>query len=261
MRGYKPVAEDSEDDDYWNVRVVEGIVAIVLAVGIIAVLLLEYLSTFVGLTVKYTVPPPDFLIKSNILLCLGTGFLALHLTIGAVWGSEIKAELRQRHRIIRWIGHAFYMTFYIASLGLLLPFKDPVSLFAVSGIAAVALAYMQSYNEAVAKRTGDKVVQTAFNKGEDQLDGWVIALFVFLGAVLVFILYGAIYGATNYWIPIVAAGLYAILHFIILAITNFRAKNATGRFHEYVILVWEVVFALFLHIAIYVALYGVVTSV
>lgn len=246
-----------------------------LLIGVAVVVVLELLtsSTFRGYLVNYGCSAP-FVINSNVLLSIGTGFLILSYWVSIVWprdgkwGGEFAREVNVRHRPIRWIAHAFYMTFYIAALGLLLPIPDYVSLFTLAAVGGVGLAFFQSYNEAVSNRSkeGEKVPLTAFNEGEGrQFEGYFVALAIVAGLVVAFILYGtnivpaltvapaspAVETATI-WIPAVAAGLYVVLHIGILVFTNYGVWTNFG--HEAFIFGFEIVFALFLHLAIYIAL-------
>jgi len=246
-----------------------------LLAGIIVVIVLELVTSPIrrGYLVNYGCTDA-FVIKSNVLLSIGTGFLILSFVVSILWprngkwGGEFAREVNVRHRPIRWIAHAFYMTFYIAALGLLLPIPDYVSLFAIAAFGGIGLAFFQSYNEAVSNRSeeGEKVALTAFNEGKgSQWEGYFVALAIVVGLVVAFILYGynivptlmvspasAVAESATIWIPAVAAGLYVVLHIGIAIFTNYGVWTVVG--HEAFIFGFEIVFALFLHLAFYIAL-------
>ena len=273
MASYSQVGRTEEYSGLKWAEIVGGVVVVIFAV---VVLLVDYLGTTLnGYAVCYGTLashacPSGYLINSNVLLAIGHFALALHL-IFAAWSSQFYDQVYQHFRGFRWISHGIYMTFYIAAIGLLIPLPDYVTLFLVAILAGVGLGFAQSYNEAVnSTKEGDKKVISVLNSGKgSQWEGWLIGLAIVVTLVITFVLYylNVTFSSTietpsaakenaTVWIPIVAGSLYVVLHVVIAFITNWEwdtPVDAVGR--EIFFFVWELVFALFLQISIWVVLH------
>lgn len=247
-----------------------GIAAVILFVYSAIVVILELITSPIrrGFLVNYTAPA--LVVNSNVFLVAGHVALILHFVAAFAWTTEFENEVMSGHRPLRWIAHGLYMTFYITALGLLVPFPDVITLFTVAVLGGFALAFYQSQSEA-SNAKGYPMVKSAkvelsfFNnsKGDSQWEGFLVATLTFGVLVGAFIAYAALKTngsvladsaeeAATWWIPMVAAILYALMHFLTIGFTVWGSWSTVAK--EWFFLIWEVVLAAFLQTTIYAIL-------
>jgi len=190
----------------------------------------------------YTRTLNGYTINCNVLLCIGTLFIAWYLMLGCIERDGFNIEIETRYRRMRWVSHLFYMGFYCAALCLLFPINTISTLVAISLFTGCTLALLQSSNEASASIGG----------GGERHRVWLVMTMIFVGFLLFFITFIADSAdRRDLWIPTLAIGWYYGLHAVVGAVTNWPPPFITPSGRECVFVLWEFGLAVFLHVAMF----------